>query len=100
ILVPNSNVDDTTAPLAVVCQFTRAASDEALNEAHRLAWSFSRTSLLVTLEPHRIIAWTCYCDPEQPEQLRRVCELSTPPGFMTSGTPEQRHVRDLLHWVS
>ncbi len=100
ILVLNSDSADTTAPLAVVCQFASGASDEELNEAHRLAWSFSRTSLLVTLEPHRIIAWTCYCDPDQPEQLRRVCELPTPPGFKPSGTPEQRGVRDLLHWVS
>ncbi|MBI2481397.1 MAG: hypothetical protein HYV60_22990 [Planctomycetia bacterium] len=100
VLVLNSDSADTTAPLAVVCQFAIGASDEALNKAHRLAWSFSRTSLLVTLEPLRIIAWSCYCDPEQPEQLRRVCELATPPGFKPSGTPEQRNVRDLLHWVS
>ena len=100
ILVLNSDSADTTAPLAVVCQFANGASDKVLNEAHRLAWSFSRTSLLVTLEPHRIIAWTCYCDPNQPEALRRVCELPTPPGFKPSGSPEQRNVRDLLHWVS
>lgn len=100
ILVLNSDSADTTAPLAVVCQFAIGASNEVLNEAHRLAWSFSRTSLLVTLEPHRIIAWTCYCDPNQPEQMRRVCELPTPPGFKPSGTPEQCEVRDLLHWVS
>ena len=100
ILALNSDSADTTSPLAVVVQFASGANDAALNEAHRLAWSFSRTSLLVTLEPHRIIAWTCYCDPNQPEQLRKICELPTPPGFKPSGTPEQRNVRDLLHWVS
>lgn len=100
ILVLNSDATETSAPLAVVCQFPAGASDEALNEAHRLAWSSSRTSLLVTLEPRRIIAWTCHCDPNQSEQMRKVCELPTPPGFTSSGDQEQRHVRDLLHWVS
>src|SRR5687767_10782929 len=96
VLVLNADSADTTAPFAVVCQFASGASDEELNEAHRLAWSFSRTALLVTLEPHRIIAWSCECDPNQPEELRRVCELPTTPGFKPSDASEQRTVRDLL----
>jgi len=91
---------ETSAPLAIVCQFQKGASDEALAEAHRLAWNFSRTSLLVTLEPHRLIAWSCHCDPRQPESLKRVCDLPTPEEFKSSGTPEQQSVRNLLHWSS
>ena len=66
---------------------------------HRLAWNLSRTALLVTLEPHRLIAWTCYQDPTQGDS-RRVCELPTPDGFTASGSQQQRQVRDLLHWVN
>lgn len=100
ILVLDPYSAETSAPLAVICQFPRGASSPQLDEAHRLAWNFSRTSLLVTLEPHQLIAWSCYRDPRQPENLRRVCELPTAEDFLPSGTPEQENVRSLLHWVS
>ena len=100
ILAPDPNSATTETPLAVVCQFPNGARPEVLQEAHRLAWNFSRTALLITLEPQRLMAWTCYQDPSQSEDVRRVCELPTPPDFSPTGTPEQRSVRDLLHWVS
>ena len=56
ILVPNSDADTSEAPLAIVCQFPRAVADEVLRETHRLAWNFSHTALLITLEPQRIQA--------------------------------------------
>jgi hypothetical protein len=100
ILTPDPLGPGTAAPLAVICQFPSGAQPEALQEAHRLAWNFSRTALLVTLEPHRLMAWSCFQDPGQTEDLRRVCELATPAGEPPSGTPEQRQIRELLHWVS
>ncbi len=49
VLAVNPHSADSTAPLAVVCEFLNGANDRILDEAHRLAWSFSRTALLVTL---------------------------------------------------
>jgi hypothetical protein len=92
--------DSSEAPLALLCEFPRAAEDKVLDLAHRLAWNFSRTALLVTMEPHRIVAWSCYQDPSQPENQRRVRELPTPDGFRPEGTKPQRDLRDLLHWVN
>jgi len=100
VLVPDPRSDNTEAPLAVVCEFPRGARDEELDLAHLLAWNFSRTALLITLEPHRLIAWSCFLDPTQPEDERRVCELPLSGGFRNTGNPLQRQVRDLLHWVS
>ena len=99
IIAADPNSDSTEAPLAVVCEFPRAAGDEVLDLAHKLAWNFSRTALLVTLEPHQIIAWSCYQDPTKGGD-RRVCELPTPDGLPGAGTPQQRRLRDLLHWVN
>lgn len=96
ILTPDPNGDGTATPLAVICQFPKGASDEALREAHRLAWNFSQTAILVTLEPHRLMAWSCLQDPDQTEEMRQVCEFSDSSG---SGT-EQERIRELLHWVS
>lgn len=91
--------DSSEAPLALVCEFPRAASVEVLDLVHKLAWNLCRTAILVTLEPHKLIAWSCYQDPTQGDQ-RRVCELPTPDGFSATGSLEQRQVRDLLHWVN
>ena len=49
----------TEAPLALVCEFGGPVSEATLLEAHRLAWNYSRTNLLVTAEPGLIRAWTC-----------------------------------------
>jgi N-6 DNA Methylase len=100
VLAADPNSDSTEAPIAVVCQFPSGAREEVLNEAHRLAWNFSRTALLITLEPHRLIAWSCCQNPNEPRDQRLVCELPTSQGASLTGTAEQRSVRDLLHWVS
>jgi N-6 DNA Methylase len=99
IIAADPSSDSTEAPLAVVCEFPRAAGAKVLDLAHKLAWNFSRTALLVTLEPHQIIAWSCYQDPTKGEQ-RRVCEMPTTNGFSSVGTFEQRQLRDLLHWIN
>jgi len=99
VLAPDPHSHGSEAPLALVCEFPRAASDEMLDLVHKLAWNLSRTALLVTLEPHRLIAWSCYQNPTLGDQ-RRVCELPQPGDFKPTGTSEQREVRDLLHWVN
>ncbi len=93
ILASDPQDDATTAPLAVVCEFPHGASDSALATAHRLAWNFSRTTLLVTLEPGRLVAWSCCVSPAEPASARAVCTL-------TSGAGGQDAARLLLHRVS
>lgn len=99
VIAADPNSDSSEAPLALLCEFPRAASESVLDLVHKLAWNLSRTALLITLEPHRLIAWSCYQDPTQGDQ-RRVCELPDVEGFYATGSPEQRQVRDLLHWVN
>lgn len=98
ILTPDPGSATTASPLAIVCELPRGAQPEILREAHRLAWNFSRSALLITLEPHRLVAWSCYQDPSQEEELRQVCHLSTEP--TSRGSSDQRQIRLLLHWVS
>ena len=49
----------TAAPIAVICEFSRPVSNQVLAEAHRLAWNFSRSPLLITIEPQLIRTCTC-----------------------------------------
>ena len=49
---------ETQAPLALVCAFDGPAPTPTLAELHRLAWNFSRTPLLLTVDTHRLRAFT------------------------------------------
>src|SRR4051812_46105943 len=51
--------DSSEAPLAIVCEFPRPVSQSTLLETQRLAWNFSRSLLLITIEPHIIRKWSC-----------------------------------------
>ncbi|MCO8121331.1 N-6 DNA methylase [Stieleria sp. TO1_6] len=92
--------DTSVSPLAIVCEFPSGASDEALREAQRLAWNFSRASILVTLEPHRLMAWSCLQDPQQDESSLIVCEHNDDGNTGGSPSSDQERIRQLLHWVS
>jgi hypothetical protein len=101
VLTADPNSDSTEAPIAIVCEFPTGATEEALRQAHRLAWNFSRTALLITLEPHRLLAWSCWLDPQQKDKFKQIRELPELP--RTPGAPlneMQSSARDLLHWVS
>jgi hypothetical protein len=100
VLSADPSSRSTEAPIAIVCQFPRGASDEVLDEAHRLAWNFSRAALLITLEPHRLIAWSCCQHPKEDVSQRRVCELPMGPESTSILPAQQRAVADLLHWIS
>ena len=49
----------TAAPVAVVCEFSRPVSNQTIAETHRLAWNFSRSPLLITIEPNLVRTWSC-----------------------------------------
>lgn len=91
ILTDTPNSASTAAPLAIVCEFPSGASPDVLNELHRLAWNFSRTALLITLEPHRLVAWSCYQSPQLSDASKIVID---------STASHQEQLRELLHWVS
>ena len=75
ILSSNSDADSSEAPIAIVCQFSQVVGDDVLREAQRLAWNFTRASLLITLEPHRVQAWTCALAPKKGKNLRKLDSL-------------------------
>jgi hypothetical protein len=66
ILLASPRSDATESPLAVVCEFAKKTTSATLAEAHKLAWNFSATPLLFTVEPALIRSWTC-CEPPQKE---------------------------------
>ena len=68
ILTADPDADSTEAPLAIVVEFSFAVSADVLREAHRLAWNFSRSPTLITIEPDLVRVWTCCETPPAPDR--------------------------------
>lgn len=105
ILSSNSDTDSSEAPIAIICQFNQVVDDDVLREAQRLAWNFTRASLLITLEPHRIQTWTCALAPKKGKDLRKLDTLlAVPPLTLTEGETSssllQSEAAQVLHWVN
>ena len=94
VLSPSVGTTNTEAPLAVVCEFAKRPSDELLQSAHRLAWNFCRTRLLITAERDRLRAWTC-CKPP-------TADLKTKLVFDDAGQLPSlsQTAAEALHWVN
>lgn len=63
MLFPDSLANRTETPVAVICEFKDHANEATLLEAHRLAWNFAHAPLLITIEPTRMLAWSCCVPP-------------------------------------
>jgi hypothetical protein len=69
VLSRNPHSSQTEAPLAVVIEANSRISDSTLQEIHRLAWNFSHSPTVMTIEPGLLRAWTC-CEP--PDNARSI----------------------------
>lgn len=79
LLSANPESEKTEAPLALVCEFNKHVSIRTLLEAHRLAWNFTHAPVLVTLEPSRVLLWSCSVRPVEAESNSLLDQL--PPGL-------------------
>lgn len=102
ILTTNPDGDDTEAPLAVVCDFNKPISQATLSKTYNLAWSFSRTQALITVEPHVLRVWTC-CEepppPDKPEALKPVAEVLKKDLVALSDSSLAQQAAASLYWV-
>lgn len=100
VLSANPASAATEAPIAIVCEFQRRVSPETLREAHRLAWNFSRSPLLLTLEPHLLRAWSCCEPPPKAETLYSYSEAEIQEVEVDlQALSLSQQAAQALHWV-
>jgi hypothetical protein len=102
VLSKNSKAIATEAPLAIVAEFKAKASDKTLRELHRLAWNFSHSPTVVTIEPDLLRVWTC-CEPPEDDRFvgAYVVEEITPSEFEKARPNETaRRAAQILHWTN
>ncbi len=97
VLTSNPNSSDTASPLAVVCEFQQAVGDKTLRDLQGLAWNFSRSPMLVTVEPHQLRAWTC-CEPPTDQLLPNVVVHEFQLSDLASGISQR--TTQVLHWIN
>jgi len=102
VLLRNSKATATEAPLAVVAEFNGKASDSTLRELQRLAWNFSHSPTVITVEQGLLRVWTC-CEP--PDDARPigeyvVHELSDAELAGARSANISQRATQVLHWVN
>lgn len=101
LLTKNPASANTESPIAVVCEFQRPTPDSVLALAHRLAWNFARSPLLITVEPHLVRTWTC-CEPPDDESgslFELQAEIDEARLDLTATLSPSERAAHALHWV-
>lgn len=102
VLLSNPQTTVTEAPLAIVAEFKGKASDLTLRALHRLAWNFSHSPTVVTIESDLLRVWTCCEPPDKDRPLHEyvVHKLSTDDLVESHPTDITKRATQLLHWVN
>ena len=102
ILARNPQALTTESPLAVIVEFEGKPSDETLRELHRLAWNFSHSPALITVEMDLLRAWTCceHPDSKRPIEDYVVHELRKDNLSGNCGMDITQRATQVLHWVN
>jgi len=101
VLSRNSYSRETESPIAIVAEFEKMASDAVLRELHRLAWNFSHSPTIVTIEPHLLRVWTC-CEPPEDRFVGHYVIQDVPTSELTKPrlSDAARRAVQALHWAN
>jgi hypothetical protein len=102
ILAADPGASTTEPPLSIVVEFQRLVSDATLRELHRLAWNYSHSPALVTIEPGLLRLWTC-CEPPNPRRQLSdfvVHQLDAPDLLEAKAQTLERAAARALHWIN
>jgi len=102
ILAANPDSNKTEDPLAIICEFNNVIPLDTLRNVQRLAWSFSRSPMVITVEPTLLRVWTCWKKPpEETQSLNKLlvqkCSISSKPLVNEYSLSEQ--AAKSLQWV-
>lgn len=100
VLAANPDAVTTEPPLAIVVEFASPASDESLRELHRLAWNFSHSPTLVTIEPQLLRVWSCCEAPNDKAPITDRTVYSVNADAIEKSYSMQDSAARALHWIS
>lgn len=102
VLTSNPESNETEAPFAVVCDFNNPISQATLMKVYNLAWSFSRTQALITLEPHLLRVWSCCEEPQSPDKsltIKPIVEIPKTDFVSPNASSLSKEAIASLYWI-
>jgi hypothetical protein len=102
VLLGDPSSEDTEPAIAIVVEFSAVPADEALRELHRIAWNFSHSPTLITIEPGLLRVWTCCEHPDDNRPLNRFVVHEVPSSDLR-GSPAsvlEEGLVSALHWIN
>ena len=102
VLTADPESSGTESPIAVVVEFQREVSATTLRELQRLAWNFSHSPALITIEPNCIRVWSCCEHPSTTRPLTDfvVHQLGTSDFLTSTAQTLERAATRALHWIN
>lgn len=102
VLTAAPEAETTESRLAIVMEFDTSVGTEVLREAHRLAWNFSHSPTLMTIEPDILRVWTCCETPPPPDQPIDSLEVYalTADALLRPSQLLEVHAARALHWFN
>jgi type I restriction-modification system DNA methylase subunit len=102
VLLRNSKTTVTEAPLAVVAEFNGKASDATLRKLQCLAWNFSHSPTVVTIEEGLLRVWTCCEPPDDARPLGDYVVHELADADLTDAHPTNitQRATQVLHWIN
>ena len=67
VLMADPHGSTSEPPVAIVAEFRSEVAPDTLRELHRLAWNFSHSPTVITIEPALLRVWSC-CEPPNPDR--------------------------------
>ncbi|WP_350357508.1 Eco57I restriction-modification methylase domain-containing protein [Paraburkholderia fungorum] len=102
VLMGDSESTSTEPPIALVVDFQGYANENTLRELHRMAWNFSHTPTLITIEPGLLRAWSCCEAPNPDRQFDEFLVHEIKPGDLVSKKSDglENRAARALHWIN
>ena len=102
VLMADPHGPTSEPPVAIVAEFRSEAAPATLRELHRLAWNFSHSPTVITIEPALLRVWSC-CEPPNPDRPLdeyQVERLSADHIQSAQTDDLELHASRALHWVN
>lgn len=102
VLMADSGAATSEPPLALVVDFQQSASDYTLSELHRIAWNFSHSPTLITIEPGLLRVWTCCEAPDRTKHIDSylVHKISSSDLEVEKNLVLENLAARSLHWIN
>ena len=102
VLMADPNGQTSEPPVAIIAEFHAEVAPDTLRELHRLAWNFSHSPTVITIEPELLRVWSCCEAPNPDRPIEKYLVETLPAEHLQHPRAADLQLRAAraLHWVN